>query len=68
MKSQDSTTFDPRTDVLLSYADIAARWSDVHVKTVQKRLKMFKVPPVRLSKRMVMFRLSDIVKLEEDCQ
>jgi hypothetical protein len=68
MKSQNSTALNPRSDVLLSYADIAARWSDVHVKTVQKRLKMFGVTPVRLSKRMVMFKLSDIVKLEDECQ
>ena len=59
---------DPLSDVLLSYADIGKRWSDVHPKTVYKRLKVFGVTPVRISKRMVMFKLSDIVKLEEECQ
>jgi hypothetical protein len=54
----------PATEVLLSYDDIATRWN-IHVEVVKRKIRASEIPVVRLNRKLVRVRLSDILAIEE---
>lgn len=54
---------DHTTEQLLSRAQVAARWN-LHPETIKRRERAGILPAVRLSSRVVRYRLSDVLALE----
>jgi hypothetical protein len=51
-------------DVLLSYTDLARRWN-LHIEVVKRKIRASEIPIIRLNRKLVRVRLSDIVAIEE---
>jgi hypothetical protein len=52
-------------DTLLTRRELAARWK-VSVETVKRRERSSKLRPVRLDGRIIRYRMSDVVWLEQE--
>jgi hypothetical protein len=52
--------------VYLTCEELGERWR-CHPKTAQRRMIRFGVKPTKLSRRSVLFRLTDVEKIESDC-
>jgi hypothetical protein len=63
-KSKAKPGSDPATDVLLSYTDLARRWN-LHTEVVKRKIRESGIPIIRLNRKLVRVRLSDILAIEE---
>lgn len=48
----------------MSYDDIATRWN-IHVEVVKRKIRASEIPIVRLNRKLVRVRLSDMLAIEE---
>jgi hypothetical protein len=55
---------EPHQDKLLSFATLAERWG-CHPKVAARRAAALGLPLVRINQRVVLVRLSDVLKAEE---
>ena len=55
---------DPKDDMLISRAEVMRRWR-ISIESVKRREKEDVPRPVRIGWRAVRYRLSDVVKAEE---
>jgi hypothetical protein len=61
MSKDDSFTYDP----LLTRRELANRWK-VSVETLKRRERARILRPIRLDGRVVRYRMSDVVKIEQE--
>ena len=61
MSKHDSPTYDP----LLTRRELANRWK-VSVETLKRRERARILRPIRLDGRVVRYRMSDVVKIEQE--
>jgi hypothetical protein len=61
MSKDDSPTYDP----LLTRRELANRWK-VSVETLKRRERARILRPIRLDGRVVRYRMSDVVKIEQE--
>ena len=61
MSKDDSSTYDP----LLTRRELANRWK-VSVETLKRRERARILRPIRLDGRVVRYRMSDVVKIEQE--
>jgi hypothetical protein len=52
-------------DTLLTRRELAARWK-VSVETVKRRERASKLRPVRLDGRIIRYRMSEVMRIEQD--
>jgi hypothetical protein len=57
---------EPIKPAYLDSEELASRWR-CHVATARRRMKKFGIRPLRLSKRSVLYRMTDVERLEGDC-
>jgi hypothetical protein len=62
--SSQIAALEPHADKLLSFAALGARWG-CHPKVAARRAATLGVPLVRMNQRVVLVRLSDVLKAEE---
>jgi hypothetical protein len=55
----------PVEDTLLTRRELAARWK-VSVETVKRRERASKLRPVRLDGRIIRYRMSEVMRIEQD--
>jgi DNA-binding transcriptional regulator PaaX len=55
---------DPKDDMLISRAEVMRRWR-ISIESVKRREKEGVLRPVRIGWRAVRYRLSDVVRAEE---
>jgi len=58
-------TFDPKQDRQLSRKELSERWI-LSIKTLKRREKAGILRPLSLGARTVRYRLSDILRIEEE--
>lgn len=63
-KSKAKPGSDPATDVLLSYADYAQRYR-IHIEVAKRKIRESGIPILRLNRKLVRVRLSDVLAIEE---
>jgi hypothetical protein len=63
-KSKAKPGGDPATDILLSYADYAQRYG-IHIEVAKRKIRESGIPIVRLNRKLVRVRLSDVLAIEE---
>lgn len=54
----------PADDVLLSYADYARRYG-IHLEVAKRKIRESGIPIIRLNRKLVRVRLSDVLAIEE---
>jgi hypothetical protein len=60
-----SLTLHPKEDRQLSRKELSERWN-LSIKTLKRREKTGAIRPLSLGARTVRYRLSDILRIEED--
>jgi hypothetical protein len=62
--SSEKCPLEPHQDKLLSFATLGERW-ECHQKVAARRAKALGIPLLRINQRVVLVRLSDVLKAEE---
>jgi hypothetical protein len=65
MRNETCTLVPERDDVLLDYSALRKRWGK-HPKTAARIMKRYGVRPMRLTARSVLFKLSDVLRVEAE--
>jgi hypothetical protein len=66
MKTSTSKKPSEQTDGFIKAEAVGNRWFCCSA-TAKRRLKKFGVKPLRLSQRSILYRMSDIERIEADC-
>ena len=62
--ANSQTVLEPHQDKLLSFTTLGERWG-CHKKVAARRAAALGLPLVRINQRVVLVRLSDVLKAEE---
>jgi hypothetical protein len=64
----DTKTFSEALRALLTDKELAIRWKIKSPKTAVRRMKRFGVRPIKLTRRCILYRWSDVLRIEDQCQ